>query len=343
MKKSLPFSKGFTLIELLVVIAIIGILATIGFSVYSGAQKSVRDARRKSDVKAIAAALEQNYDPVKNKYKDISIADFQAKKIPAPPEDPNGFYDISYNGFVAGSGGNPATLKSFQVCAKLEGQTDFCEINNQGDAYTSADSQTVRILASGSTTGLAGAPSSLFVWTTNDPVPINNSSGSALSDYQLKITVPHSQGMKSDFGDVRFVDSAGSAELSYWLESFTPSTSAIFWVKVPLISTGSSSIKLIYGNPDATTTSNPSSVFDVYDDFNGSTLDTSKWTQHGSGGQISFNGGLITLSGASDSISSIIKSKTTINMPAIVEAYVNSVASVFPLIGFTLQNSWNAV
>lgn len=59
----LKFNKdlGFTLIELLITISIIAILAVIGVSIYSNVSSSVKDARRKADIKAIANALEVNY------------------------------------------------------------------------------------------------------------------------------------------------------------------------------------------------------------------------------------------------------------------------------------------
>lgn len=49
---------GFTLIELMVVISIIAIMSVIGLTLYGNVQKSARDAKRRSDLKAIAQALE---------------------------------------------------------------------------------------------------------------------------------------------------------------------------------------------------------------------------------------------------------------------------------------------
>lgn len=53
--------KGFTLIELMVAISIIAVIAAVGFTSYTQAQKLSRDSKRKQDLQAIANALELFY------------------------------------------------------------------------------------------------------------------------------------------------------------------------------------------------------------------------------------------------------------------------------------------
>lgn len=74
--------KGFTLVELLVVVAIIAILSVIGLTIFSTAQANARDARRKSDVDAIAAALETKRAPGSIYYSTIAETDFSSGSIP---------------------------------------------------------------------------------------------------------------------------------------------------------------------------------------------------------------------------------------------------------------------
>lgn len=53
--------RGFTLVELLIVIIIIGVLSTMALTIYTGAQKSARTAKRLEDMNAIKNALEVYY------------------------------------------------------------------------------------------------------------------------------------------------------------------------------------------------------------------------------------------------------------------------------------------
>lgn len=59
---------GFTLIELLVSITIVAILATIGLTMYSGAQKSAKIAKRGEDLRAFKNALEIYYNASNSTY-----------------------------------------------------------------------------------------------------------------------------------------------------------------------------------------------------------------------------------------------------------------------------------
>ena len=65
-------ARGFTLIELLVVISILGLLSTIGLSVFTNAQKKARDVRKKVDVASIAKALEMKFKYDTQKYQKLN-------------------------------------------------------------------------------------------------------------------------------------------------------------------------------------------------------------------------------------------------------------------------------
>src|SRR5258708_6151154 len=77
--------RGFTLVELLVAIAIIAILAVIGLTVFTGLQRSARDAQRRSDVEAIAKALEANYNTATGEYTTLSNTMFAGGRLPVDP------------------------------------------------------------------------------------------------------------------------------------------------------------------------------------------------------------------------------------------------------------------
>ena len=151
--------SGFTLIELLVVIAIIGILSVIGLTLFSNVQQNARDARRKSDIGAIAKALEVNKTQNTNTYNSLTAAQFSGGAI--PNDTTTAKYCIAYNttttaplsptawattaecptlptglnyASVTTAATPPNTTVSWKVCALLEvgaNPTTYCLSNSQ--------------------------------------------------------------------------------------------------------------------------------------------------------------------------------------------------------------------
>ncbi|MGB9856104.1 MAG: DUF2341 domain-containing protein [Caldisericum exile] len=123
-----------------------------------------------------------------------------------------------------------------------------------------------------------------------------NSANNAGTNYQIKIVAHYGTGTDSgadvylnshcrnDFGDVRFTDDDGSTLLDYWMEEKVDSDYAVFWVEVADdLSSANATIYIYYGNSNATTTSNGDNTFIFGDDFSGTTLNTNKWTEVGTG------------------------------------------------------------
>lgn len=156
--------KGFTLVELLVVVAIIAILATIGLTVFTGAQSNARDARRKNDIEAIANAIENKRSPGSAAYVSITGADFSSGVVPTDTSSakyciesstgstmPGSLTPETLNWAAAGAvcptataanptwtspftaaaftGTIPASTTFWKVCARLESSTDVTGAN----------------------------------------------------------------------------------------------------------------------------------------------------------------------------------------------------------------------
>jgi hypothetical protein len=167
---------------------------------------------------------------------------------------------------LEGSSGN-----SFQAWAStLWVQTTEDDFNAGvlNDVDTSSDPGNVKIRAKSDWYNEA--------WNRRAPVTIDNP-GSSLSDYQVEVNITYDTDMQPDFDDVRFVDSDGSAELSYWRQGYIASTSATFWVKVPSIPSGTKTIYVYYGNDAASSASDGDATFLFFDDFSGG---LSKWNIH---------------------------------------------------------------
>ncbi len=163
------------------------------------------------------------------------------------------------------------------------------------------------------------APVFLEGWTYRKLVTIAGSPDGVLTDYQMRFVVHQGEGIdsgedvyvgttvKEDYSDLRFT-TIGNAPMPYWIEA-SDAGSAVVWVKVPEIPVTGTQVYVYYGNPGAEAVSDGEATFILYDDFSGSSLDTSKWTNMlGSG--VTVSGGVLTCA-ASTSASYGVESKNT--------------------------------
>ena len=151
-------------------------------------------------------------------------------------------------------------------------------------------------------------------YSARKPIVITGTAVATQTNYPVKINVTYASRMRADFGDVRFTGADGITPLNYWMETYTASTSAIFWVNIPNIpiSPGTVTIYMYYGFPTTATTSNGTNTFDFFDDFTDGTI-YSGYTQAGYNGW-SEAGGVLTYTTAGTTASDpnvlVINNKT---------------------------------
>jgi hypothetical protein len=106
-------------------------------------------------------------------------------------------------------------------------------------------------------------------WIKRKPVTINNTLNlDDLVNYQVKVNVQYDSDMNNDFSDLRFADSDGQTSIPYWIENHATSDYAVAWVKVPsILASSTKTIYMYYGNPSASSESNPDNTFDMFVDF----------------------------------------------------------------------------
>ena len=127
-------------------------------------------------------------------------------------------------------------------------------------------------------------------WKYRKKITITGQTGAG-TNYQVAISIGassggdfHLGGNSADFpagvddgGDLRFTSDDGETLLGFWVESVAGSVATI-WVKVPADLGSNQDIYVYYGNASATNGSDGDDVFLIYDVFDGSAVDTSKWT-----------------------------------------------------------------
>ncbi|MEA3324683.1 MAG: DUF2341 domain-containing protein, partial [Euryarchaeota archaeon] len=124
-------------------------------------------------------------------------------------------------------------------------------------------------------------------WDCRQLINISNTAGE-LSYHQVKIELNSSNGganwnWTNNGNDTRFTyynsTTETETEIPFWIESWnsTAETSTI-WVNVTsLANNANTTIYLYYGNTSASSASNGTNTFEFFDDFPGSSIDTTKW------------------------------------------------------------------
>ncbi len=109
-------------------------------------------------------------------------------------------------------------------------------------------------------------------WTYRQNITLHGTSGAG-TNYQINITVTYDSEMQSDFDDIRFTDDDGTTLLDHWRETYTASTTALFWVEVADSLNSNQLIYMYYGNDAVSTVSNGTTTFLFYEDWSSQSLD----------------------------------------------------------------------
>lgn len=129
-------------------------------------------------------------------------------------------------------------------------------------------------------------------WKKRKPITIKNNSTSALSDYQVQLTINYDSDMQTNFADIRFTDATGINKINHWTQGIVSGSTATVWVKVPNIpASGTTTIYMYYGNSTIGSASSGATTFIAFDgNFTGS------YTKIGSGnGTYSVTNGEMTM------------------------------------------------
>jgi len=170
-------------------------------------------------------------------------------------------------------------------------------------------------------------------WAYRKRITIQNNVAQDITDYQINFTLYYGSGSDSgfiihlnnhsrtDFGDIRFALANGTL-LNYWVEEKVDSDYAFVWVRIPKIpASGTIDVYLYYGNPNATSVSNGEATFLLFDDFDGTALDTSKWIDYSRSLDLAIENGYLRIYGT--------RSVSEYNYIASVNTYPRGIAIMY--------------
>lgn len=120
--------------------------------------------------------------------------------------------------------------------------------------------------------GTEGGPTSEWLadssFDLRKRIRVQNNDNQTYASTSVKVTIAYDSDMKSDFSDLRFTAGDGVIQVPFWVEKYTASTDAIVWVLVPsLPASGQSVIQMYYGSTTASSVSDGSTVFNLFDSF----------------------------------------------------------------------------
>lgn len=149
------------------------------------------------------------------------------------------------------------------------------------DSYITVSGSDTGVLASGTVTQTYDymryfISSSDFNWDYARLITLDEAT--TVQDYQVKLDLPLGfdySGIKENGDDLRFY-TIDEVELGYWIEHWDTGGISTIWVKVT--ASGTSEFYMTYGDSSATPASDGDNVFEFFDDFDGTSLDTDKWT-----------------------------------------------------------------
>ncbi len=164
-------------------------------------------------------------------------------------------------------------------------------------------------------------------WQYRKKITIQGQSGAG-TDYQVLLKVGESSGAsgydfhveghsanfpsdKNQSGDLRFTKSDGTTLLKFWVEKVegtSPNRVAYCWVKIEDNLDNNVDIYCYYGNSSTTNVSSGDDTFLLFDDFNGSNLDTNKWNELNSG-PLSFSNSIMSIKSDTENTNHDIYSK----------------------------------
>jgi hypothetical protein len=145
-------------------------------------------------------------------------------------------------------------------------------------------------------------------------------------DYQLKVVLP--------FYDpsIRFLENATSGLLPYWVESYTANSMTV-WVKRAIENGEDNTIYVYYNNPNAEGAGDGDSTFDFFDDFPGSSLNSTKWTVESPNVTVTVSNGTVKLTATASTEDQSIYS-ARFSGPRILEALIRTSGTNYHFFGF---------